>query len=201
MAEPSTLYLECPDCGEFPHRILSGRFGSRRALTFQGIVKCSNCGQVRNATHQETKPVKVMFVVSILDRTSQTLTDWDPKEPLRVGGEVRLEEELYEVTRIDPSPRGRNAVFAKEVRSVWVKHLPREVEVPYSLSVRQRTVSGKLRVPTEARFGIGEVLTLPRGTALVHRIRLLGRTVRKGDAQAAQIKRLYLRAPQERART
>ena len=55
MAAPSALVLHCDTCGDVPHRVLRGKVTGRDEVVFEGVVKCSKCGQVRSVLTREPR--------------------------------------------------------------------------------------------------------------------------------------------------
>ena len=70
---PAAITLGCDTCGEErTHRVLHGRLGTRTRV-FEGTVKCTQCGTVRQVRHQEAKPIELDLHLSWMDKTERRL--------------------------------------------------------------------------------------------------------------------------------
>src|SRR3989304_9849952 len=85
MAAPSALVLACEDCGETPHRVLSGRVSGTDAVVFQGTVKCSSCGRVRSVAVREDRPIEVPAIVRGGAKSERMTVELAPDELVEVG--------------------------------------------------------------------------------------------------------------------
>src|SRR2546426_5437186 len=123
MTTPSALVLACEECGEVPHRVLSGRVTGTGELVFQGTVKCSSCGRVTAVTYREDKPVAIPVIVSERASSERGTMEFAPKEVVGVGDRLDREGHRVEVTSIEVGERRVEAATAKDVSTLWLKRL------------------------------------------------------------------------------
>lgn len=198
MATPSALVLECEECGEVPHRVLSGRVGGTDAVVFQGTVKCSSCGRVRSVTVREDRPLAVPIIVSDGRESVRGTIEFGPDEVVRVGEKIDFEGGHVEVTAIDVGRERRVASSkAREVDTVWAKRADR-IRVKVSVNKGNRTVTHVLEAAPDEEFEVGDIVDLGRERALIHRIHIGSRALRHGAARAEDISRMYGRLVRER---
>lgn len=197
MAAPSALVLHCDTCGDVPHRVLRGRIGGRDEIVFEGVVKCSECGQVRAVVSREPKPIEVPIIVSWLEQSERTTLEFAPDEPIELGEELDLGDSRLEVTAIDSAGRRVDAAKAKEVQTLWAKRTDR-VRVKFSVNKGNRTVPCEVLAAPDEEFEVGEIVDLGKDRAVVHHIRTQYRTLREGRIRADEIVRMYGRVVRER---
>lgn len=197
MAAPSALVLECEECGEVPHRILSGRVGGTDAVVFQGTVKCSSCGRIRSVTVREDRPLPVPIIVSDGRESERGTIEFGSDEVVRVGERLDFEGHHIEVTAIEDGERRVPSTKARNVRTVWAKRVDR-VRVPVSVNKGNRTVTHVLDAAPDEEFEVGDIVDLGRERALIHRIHIGSRALRHGSARAEDISRMYGRYVRER---
>ena len=200
MAVPSGLVLRCDECGEVGvHRVLHGRIGGRDEVVFEGVVKCSHCGSVRQVVTREPRPIDVPVIVSSLGRSSRTAVEMGPAETVRVGEELDLPGGRVRVTAIESGDRRVPEAAAASIRAVWAVRLGK-VRVPISVTDGSRTTSRVVHAEADEEFKVGDVVKLESTKVVVHRSRTRHRTLRTGAAPAAEIVRVYGRAIHERKR-
>lgn len=197
MAAPSALVLACEECGEVPHRVLSGRLTGKDALVFQGTVKCSSCGRVTSVTYREDRPVAVPVVVSAREASARGAIEFDPNEVVGVGDRLDHEGHRIEVTAIEVGERRVEASAAKDVRTLWAKNVDR-VFVKFSVNKGNRTVSHEFEAAPDEEFEIGDIVDLGRERAVIHRMHVGTTTMRRGTARAEDIVRMYGKVVRER---
>jgi uncharacterized Zn finger protein len=197
MAAPSALVLHCDTCGDVPHRVLRGRIGGRDEIVFEGVVKCSRCGQVRSVVSREPKPIQVPIIVSWLDHSERTVLEFAPDEQVGVGEELDLGDSRIVVTAIESGGRRVEDAKAKEVQTLWAKRTDR-VRVKFSVNKGNRTVPCEVLAAPDEEFEVGEIVDLGRDRAVVHHIRTQYRTMREGRIRADEIIRMYGRVVRER---
>ncbi|MBI4416801.1 MAG: hypothetical protein HY557_07450 [Euryarchaeota archaeon] len=197
MAAPSALVLTCEECGEVPHRVLSGRVAGTDAVVFQGTVKCSQCGRVRTVTIREDRPVDVSVIVSEDARSERGSIEFDPKELVSVGDRIDYEGRRIEITAIEVGERRVPASKAGNVRTLWAKRMDR-VRVKFSVNKGNRTVSHELDAAPDEEFEVGDIVDLGRERAVIHSIRIEGGSLRRGSARAEDIVRMYGKLVRER---
>jgi len=197
MAAPSALILECEECGEVPHRVLSGRVGGSDSVVFQGTVKCSSCGRVRSVTVREDRPLPVPIIVSDGTESVRGTIEFGPDELVQVGERLDFEGHHIEVTAIESEERRVPASKARNVRTVWAKRVDR-VRLKISVNKGNRTVTHVLDAAPDEEFEIGDIVDLGRERAVIHRIQAGGRALRRGSVAAEDIVRIYGKIVRER---
>ena len=197
MAAPSALVLHCETCGDVPHRVLRGKVAGKDEIVFEGVVKCSKCGTVRNVVSREPRPIQVPLIVSFLEASERTRLEFSPEEPIELGQELELGDTRLEVTAIEVKGRRMEAALAKEVSTVWAKRTDR-VRVKFSVNKGNRTVPHEVLAAPDEEFEVGEIVDLGRDRAVVHHIRTHYRTIREGRVRADEIVRMYGRVVRER---
>jgi len=197
VAAPSALVLRCETCGEVPHRILRGRIGGGTELVFEGVVRCSKCGQVRSIVRREPRPVRIPVIVSWLESSERTEIEFAPDELVQVGEELEFGESRIQVTAIEVADRRAQEAVAKDIATLWAKRVDK-VRVRFSVSKGQRTVAHRLLAAPDEEFAVGEIVDLGKERAVIRHIRTSHRTVREGTVRADEIVRMYGRLVRER---
>lgn len=197
MAAPSALVLVCEECGEGPHRVLSGRVSGTDAVVFQGTVKCVTCGRVRSVTVREDRPVEVPAIVSEGAKSERTTVELGPEEIIEVGMRLEVDGHRLEVMAIEVGERRVPASKAADVRTLWVKRMDR-IRVKFSVNKGSRTVVFNIDAAPDEEFEVGDLVDLRRERAVIHKIRVGTRTLSRGTAAAEDIVRMYGRIVRER---
>ncbi len=197
MAAPSALVLHCDTCGDVPHRVLRGKVSGKDEIVFEGVVRCSKCGQVRSVVTREPRPIQVPVIVSFLEASERTSLEFSPDEEIDVGEELELGDSRLRVTSIEVKGRRMDGALAKEVSTVWAKRMDR-VRVKFSVNKGNRTVPHEILAAPDEEFEVGEIVDLGRDRAVVHHIRTRHRTVHDGTVRADEIVRMYGRVVRER---
>jgi uncharacterized Zn finger protein len=197
MAAPSALVLVCEECGETPHRVLSGRVSGTDVVVFQGTVKCSSCGRVRSVTVREDRPVEVPAIVSEGSKSERMTVEFGPDELVQVGARIEVDGHRLEVTAIEVGERRVPASKAANVRTIWVKRMD-HMRVKFSVNKGSRTVVFNIDAAPDEEFEVGDIVDLGRQRAVIHKIRVGTRTLSRGAAPAEDIVRMYGRIVRER---
>ncbi|HYM39105.1 MAG TPA: HVO_0476 family zinc finger protein [Thermoplasmata archaeon] len=197
MAAPSALVLHCDTCGDTPHRVLRGKVTGKDEVVFEGVVKCSQCGQVRSVVTREPRPIQVPLVISFLESSERTSLEFAPDEEIELGQELELGDTRLKVTAIEVKGRRLDGARAKEVTTLWAKRTDR-VRVKFSVNMGNRTVPHDVLASPDEEFEVGDIVDLGRARAVVHHIRTQQRTVHDGRVRADEIVRMYGRVVRER---
>lgn len=197
MAAPSALVLHCDTCGDVPHRVLRGKVSGKDEIVFEGVVRCSKCGQVRSVVTREPRPIQVPVVVSFLETSERTSLEFSPDEEIDVGDEIEIGDSRVRITSIEVQGRRMDGAVAKEVSTLWAKRTDR-VRVKFSVNKGNRTVPHEVLATPDEEFEVGEIVDLGRDRAVVHHIRTQYRTLHEGRARAEEIVRMYGRVVRER---
>lgn len=197
MAAPSALVLQCDTCGDVPHRVLRGKVGGKDEIVFEGVVKCSKCGQVRSVVTREPRPIQVPLVISFLESSERTTLEFSPDEEIDLGQEIELGDTRLKITAIEVKGRRMGGARAKEVTTLWAKRTDR-LRVKFSVNMGNRTVPHDVLATQDEEFEVGDIVDLGRTRAVVHHIRTSQRTIHEGRARADEIVRMYGRVVRER---
>ena len=197
MAAPSALVLRCDTCGDVPHRVLRGKVGGKADLVFEGIVKCSKCGQVRSIVTREPRPVERPVVVSWLDKSERAWMEFAAEEPVELGEELELGESRIQVTAIEAGGSRVPSAKAKDLDTIWAKRVDK-VRVRFSVNKGGRTQAHDLIAAPDEEFAVGDIVDLGRSRAVIHHIRTTYRTLHEGSERADAIVRMYGRVIRER---
>lgn len=197
MAAPSALVLRCDTCGDVPHRVLRGKVGGKDEVVFEGVVKCSKCGQVRSVVTREPRPIQVPLVISFLENSERTTLEFSPDEEIELGQEIELGDTRLKVTAIEVKGGRMDGALAKEVKTLWAKRTDR-LRVKFSVNMGNRTVPHDVLATPDEEFEVGDIVDLGRARAVVHHIRTKHRTIHEGSARADEIVRMYGRVVRER---
>jgi len=197
MAAPSALVLHCDTCGDVPHRVLRGKVTGKDDVVFEGILKCSKCGQVRSVLTREPKPIQVPLIISFLETSERTTLEFSPDEEIELGQELELGDTRLRVTAIEVGGRRLDGALAREVSTLWAKRTDK-VRVKFSVNMGNRTVPHDVLATPDEEFEVGDIVDLGRARAVVHHIRTPQRTIHEGRVRADEIVRMYGRVVRER---
>ncbi len=197
MAAPSALVLHCDTCGDVPHRVLRGKVSGKDEVVFEGVVRCSKCGQTRSVLTREPRPIQVPLVISFLESSERTTLEFSPDESIELGQEIELGDTRLKITAIEVQGRRLDGAVAKEVSTLWAKRTDR-VRVKFSVNMGNRTVPHDVLASPDEEFEVGDIVDLGRSRAVVHHIRTQHRTVHEGRVRADEIVRMYGRVVRER---
>src|SRR3990172_9146758 len=160
MGAPSGLVLKCDACGqEAPHRVLRGRVAGRDEVVFEGVVKCSACGSVRNIVTRDPKPLAVPLVVGWMARSVRQTVERGPDEEVRVGEELPLEDGRARITAVESKGKRVQAAKASEVDTIWAKRADK-VWVAFSVNMGNRTVARRVLAAPDEEFEVGGIVDL-----------------------------------------
>ncbi len=197
MAAPSALVLHCDTCGDVPHRVLRGKVSGKDEIVFEGVVRCSKCGQVRSVVTRKPRPIQVPLVISFLENSERTTLEFSPDEQIELGQEIELGDTRLRVTAIEVKGRRMDGALAKEVTTLWAKRTDR-IRVKFSVNMGNRTVPHDVLATPDEEYEVGDIVDLGRARAVVHHIRTPQRTIHEGRARADEIVRMYGRVVRER---
>lgn len=177
--------------------MLRGKVTGKDEVVFEGVVKCSQCGQVRSVVTREPRPIQVPLVISFLESSERTSLEFAPDEEIELGQELELGDTRLKVTAIEVKGRRLDGARAKEVTTLWAKRTDR-VRVKFSVNMGNRTVPHDVLASPDEEFEVGDIVDLGRARAVVHHIRTQQRTVHDGRVRADEIVRMYGRVVRER---
>lgn len=184
------MILECPNCGDKPHRVVKGRISDKKDIVFDGLVRCTGCGELRRETIRESKPLSIPIVVSSGESSERRTIELNPKLAVSVGDRFRFEGRQIVITGIEAEGRRPDQTVAAEVDTLWAKRMDK-VTVKFSISRGDRTISREIEASPDEEFFTGDLVEFGRVKAVIHRIKTTGGLVRDGSARAEEIVRIY----------
>lgn len=193
MDAPSALFLECPNCGRTPHRVIRGRLSRGREIVVEGVVRCTTCGFTRRETYRELRPLDVRLIISQGENSERSSLELSSKELVRVGDRFDMPGGQVEVTAIEVEDRRVTQAAAEEVGVLWSKRVDR-VPVKFSVNKGRKTLAFTLHVPPDEEFEVGELVELGGERAVIHRIKRIHGVLLQGAARAEDIQRVYCKA-------
>lgn len=187
---PSALILNCPNCGEKPHRIIRGRVSEKKEIILEGLVRCLTCGQTRRETIRESKPLSVPIIVSRGESSEKKTIELDPKSIVRKGDRFLLEGRQITITGIEEKGRRPEEAVSAHIDTLWAKRIDKVI-VKFSIGRAGRTISREIEASPDEEFYTGDIVELGRIKAAIHRIKVKNRLIRDGKAKAEDIVRIY----------
>ncbi len=192
MSAPGSIYVECPICGkETLHRVIKGKVSEKGGvISFEGTVKCSECGNVHNASIKEDKKIRIRAVLSDGERSSKTFVEVYPDSNISLDDEFIIDG-LPAITRgIEIEGKRAEMAPAHEIKTLWLQRYDR-VKVKFSVNKKDVTVSKSITASPDEYFYVGDSLRIDRYDVVIHRIKTEWGIVRKGGVKARDIIRVY----------
>ena len=195
LARLRSAELFCENCGRnTPHRILRIERGARpQAGRIRGTARCRDCRWTHPFDSRIPRTIEVGAVVSTGERSEHL------RIALPIGRRVQLGTGLsgsptpVVVRRIEGRDgRSLSSAHPEEIATVWAtRDLGAVVKV--SLVEGRRTRTGRLVVPPDTPYAVGDRVTVEGERIEIVALRARGRTWRRpGDAfPASEVQRLY----------
>lgn len=187
---PSALILNCPNCGEKPHRIVKGRVSEKKDIVLDGLVRCLTCGETRRETIRESKPLTVPIIVSQRESSEKSMIELDPKLIVRRGDKFFLEGRQVIITGIEEKGRRPEEAVSAHIDTLWAKSVDKVI-VKFSISRAGRTIRREIEASPDEEFYTGDIVEFGRTKAAIHRIKVKSHVIRDGKARAEDIVRIY----------
>lgn len=188
---PGAVYVICPQCGEkTAHEMLKGRFGKKSGGVLVCTIKCSSCGHVHSDRIDIPKEIEVPLVVSDEKNSYRTFVALEEDETLEVGDKLLMEQYPVIITSIESTWKRVNRSTASEAQTIWAKRYDK-VKVGISVNRGPTTTSVYFWVVPDEEFSIGDMVTIGGKTIALTKIRTNYGMVRRGSAEASEIRRLY----------
>jgi uncharacterized Zn finger protein len=187
---PDEIYFECPDCDDITtHDVLKGRMGKN---SLDATIKCQDCGLIRTTTIQFPKEIEVKVVISDGAESVSTSMVLEDDDLLKVGDEFHTDEgNLVKISAIE-LPQGKRVKTARatEITTVWAINFE-TIDVKVSINDDRKTYSKSVPSSPDDEFTIGTILSFDDMDCMVHSIKIQGRMLRRGSAEARNITRVY----------
>ena len=187
---PDEIYFECPDCDDITtHDVLKGRMGKN---SLDATIKCQDCGLIRTTTIQFPKEIEVKVVISDGAESVSTSMVLEDDDLLKVGDEFHTDEgNLVKISAIE-LPQGKRVKTARatEITTVWAINFE-TIDVKVSINDDRKTYSKSVPSSPDDEFTVGTILSFDDMDCMVHSIKIQGRMLRRGSAEARNITRVY----------
>ena len=193
------LELECESCDNTTlHDVLKAQTSQKRGFSFQGTVRCSECGATRHAKIRVLPPLELELRLSEGGETVREKLLAEPGDLLQVGELLSHARGPLEVTALElgarkgtDSTKRVQQAKAHERPIIWAR-LVATVRVRFALHRESETLSLKQKLPPETELVVGMVLQLDGRAAVIEALHLRGgKRVRK--AAAWDLKRVTCR--------
>ncbi|MCL1904741.1 MAG: hypothetical protein FWG19_01280 [Methanomassiliicoccaceae archaeon] len=187
---PDEIYFECPDCDDITvHEVLKGKMGKN---SMDATLKCNECSLVRTTTVHFAKEIEVKVIISDgPESVSMTMTVEDD-DLLKVGDEFNMDDgRLLKISSLE-LPRGRRVKSARatEITTIWAVDFDL-INVKVSINDDRTTYSKIIQSSPDEEFTIGNILSFDDMDCLIHSIKITGKMLRRGSAEARDITRIY----------
>lgn len=194
MAEPpSAISTQCPGCGqETLHTVLRGTMGTKGAfVTIDATVQCSECQHTHHVVLREPKPVEVPVVVSRAGQSVRAKVELSPEDEVSLGEALVVEGKTCKLTGIEAKDLRRvEAANVSDVQTLWAKEFE-EIPVGFAINLGKKTITKVVAAPPEKEFSVGEEFVFGRLRVTVHAIKTEERLLKRGSAEAGEIKRVF----------
>ncbi|MEA3200191.1 MAG: hypothetical protein QOE90_1619 [Thermoplasmata archaeon] len=194
MAEPpSAISTHCPGCGqETLHTVLRGTMGTKGAfVTIDATVQCSECQHTHHVVMREPKPVEVPVVVSRAGQSVRAKVELSPEDEVTLGEALVVEGKTCKLTGIEAKDLRRvEDARVAEVLTLWAKEFE-EIAVGFAINLGKKTITKVVAAPPGQEFSVGEEFVFGRLRVTVHAIKTEERLVKRGSAEAGEIKRVF----------
>jgi uncharacterized Zn finger protein len=187
---PDFIYYECPDCDDVTeHDILKARMGKDNIT---GTFRCRDCGRTFSDSIKIPRQFEIPVLFSDGEVTEKTQTQLEDDEIISVGDEFYLDDgRRVCVTYLDlGDERRKEKARATEIKKLWVKQFD-VLSVKVSVNDNRRTIPLRIDAEPDDEFAVGMVMSFEDYDAVIHAIKTKTRLVRKGSAEAREIRRIY----------
>ena len=187
---PDEIYFECPDCDDITtHEVLKGKMGKS---TLEATVKCSECGLIRTTTVHFAKEIEVKVIISRGAESVSSSMTLEDDDLLKVGDEFNTDEgHLLRITGLEAA-QGRRMKTARATEIKTIRAVDFDViDVKVSINDDRRTYARTVPSSPDDEFTVGNILSFDDMECLIHSIKVQGRMIRRGSAEARNIVRIY----------
>ena len=187
---PDEIYFECPDCDDITvHGVLRGKMGKN---SLNATIKCRDCESVRTTVIQFPKNIEVKAVISDGAESASMSVMLEDDDLLKVGDEFNMDDgRLVKISGLELS-QGRRVKTARatEIITIWAVNFD-TIDVKVSINDDRKTYSKTVPSSPDDEFVIGTILSFDDMDCMIHSIKVSGRMVRRGSAEARDIIRVY----------
>lgn len=190
---PSAVTAACPGCGQLTlQTVLRGRQSRTTAVTtIDATVQCTECERVHHVLLKELAPLDVPVVISRGQESRRTKAQLFADDELEVGEVIVADEMNCKITGIDDkSGRRVDAASVKDVGTLWTKEFE-ALAVKFAINLHQKTITKVVEATPEDVFTVGEERLFGRLRVTVHAIKTEERLLKRGSAEAGEIRRIF----------
>jgi uncharacterized Zn finger protein len=156
-------------------------------------VQCTRCDTVHHAVVREAADVELPVVVSAGAASARAKLTLSGDDALHLGDELIVDGVDTRLTGIESRDGRRvDAAVAKDVGTLWVKRFD-QVTVGVAINLDKKTIAKELVVEPTRAFTVGEELLFGRLRVTVHAIKTEERLLKRGSAEAGEIRRVFAR--------
>ncbi|MGB9636028.1 MAG: HVO_0476 family zinc finger protein [Thermoplasmata archaeon] len=192
---PKSLKFFCENCNiETGHKVVKGKITNGKKIRFKGVIKCSQCGSVREVEIAEDKPIKLTVNISSGEITKSEKVEFEPDEKLSESDEIVIYGRRGRITKIESHGRRVRTALAREVERLWVKDIEK-VQVKIAVNERNITRPYILLSEPDEEFHVGEIIETEDGAVVITSIKTTRNLVKREDVlvEAEDIVRIFCR--------
>ena len=168
------IWIYCDMCEEeSPHEVLKSRTSNKRGFSFQGIVKCNECGLKGHAEIKEEPPTSLKLRISDDNQTLNGNLDIDRGVILKVGQTRPHPDGLIVITSLELGDKRPTEAFSQDMPIVWAKRAT-HAKIRFAIHEGESTTSIKQEFESGEEFYIGKRLKLQERSVKVKAINLFG---------------------------
>jgi len=190
---PSAVTAACPGCGqETLQTVLRGRQSSTTAVTtIDATVQCTECERVHHVLLKEPAPLSVPVVISRGNESRRTKAQLYADDELEVGEIIVVDGMDCKLTGIeDKDARRVDAAAVKDVATLWTKAFE-ELAIKFAINLHQKTITKVVEAKATDLFTVGEEHLFGRLRVTIHAIKTEERLLKRGSAEAGEIRRVF----------
>ena len=187
---PDEVYFECPDCDDTTvHEVLKGRMGKN---SMDATIKCEDCGLIRTTSINFPKEIEVKMIISDGAESISTTLKLEDDDLLKVGDEFNTDDgNLVRISGLELAQSKRvKSARATEIKTIWAIEFD-VIDVKVSINDDRKTYSRTVPSSPDDEFVIGSIISFEDMDCLVHSIKVPGKMIRRGSAEARNITRVY----------
>jgi uncharacterized Zn finger protein len=138
------------------------------------------------------RPIEVQVIISEGNRSEKVTLELPPDTRIDLKDEIEVDGTVVQVTSIEKDGKRLSRAKAGDIGTLWTKRFD-QIPVKVSIFKGRRTSPETLIATPGEEFSIGDILEIKGRMAAIESIKIEGRTIRKGSAEARDIVRIYAR--------
>ena len=184
--------MECPICGFEDIEILNSKHKeSKKKLTEEYLLKCSECGHIFKDIVSAKKPRRYRLIISNQNESQKATIDLSPSDTLKTGDVLLSDFGQVEVTSIEVNGNRVNNSLIESVETIWATSIDTPARIGFSVDLHGKVDSYKLDLERDFEIAPGDVVKIEHHIVKVHVIKTRDRKLTSGFAKAGVIKRVY----------